>query len=286
MNGLSDCFKLKNGVDIPCFGYGTFLTPDGDVCSEGVKNAIKAGYRHIDTAAAYGNEESVGKGIKESGIRREDIFITTKHWIDHRGYEKTIQAVDESLKRLGTDYIDLYLIHWPCVAKVDPNWKEINASTWRGFEECYKAGKLKAIGVSNFERKHLDALFETCEIKPMANQIEFHPGWMQEDTVQYSKENGILVEAYMPLGGGKLLDYEGLKKIAEKYGKTTAQICIRWVLQHDILPLCKSVNEERIRANADIFDFNITSEDMKTIDSFPELAFTGWIPEEGPADAL
>ena len=286
MNSLTDCFKLSNGVEIPCFGYGTFLTPDGDVCKEGVKSAIKLGYRHIDTAAAYGNEASVSAGIKESGVKREDIFITTKHWIDHRGYEKTIQAVDESLQRLGTDYIDLYLIHWPCVAKVNPNWEEINAETWRGFEDCYKAGKLKAIGVSNFERKHLDALYKTCTVKPMANQIEFHPGWMQKDTVEYSKENGMVVEAYMPLGGGNLLAYEGLKKIADKYGKSVAHICLRWVLQHDILPLCKSVHEERIKTNAEIFDFTISAEDMATIDNFPKLAFTGWVPEEGPADAL
>jgi len=286
MKGLSDCYKMNNGVEIPCFGYGTFLTPDGDVCVQGVKKAIEYGYRHIDTAAAYGNEVSVREGIKASGIRREDVFVTTKHWITNRGYDKTMAAIDESLKALGTDYIDLYLIHWPCVEKVSPDWKDINASTWRGFEDAYKAGKIKAIGVSNFERKHLDALFERCDIKPMANQIEFHPGWMQADTVAYSKENDILVEAYMPLGGGNLLEYEGLKAIAAKYGKTVAQICIRWVLQHDILPLCKSVNAARILANAEVFDFAIADEDIRTIDNFPKLAFTGWVPEEAPADAL
>ena len=286
MDKLTDCFKLSNGVEIPCLGYGTFLTPSGDICKEGVKKALEIGYRHIDTAFAYGNEESVKDGIAASGISRKDIFITTKHWITARGYEKTVEAIDTSLKNLGTDYIDLYLIHWPCVAAVDPNWKEVNASTWRGFEEAYKAGKIRAIGLSNFERKHLDALYETCEIKPMVNQIEYHPGWLQEDTVNYSKENDIVVEAYMPLGGGKLLEFDGLKKIAAKYDKTTAQICLRFVLQNGVLPLCKSITPERILSNTQIFDFELSAEDMQEINSYPKMAFTGWVPEEAPADNL
>ncbi|MBQ3900142.1 MAG: aldo/keto reductase, partial [Clostridia bacterium] len=175
MKTLNDYTVLSNGVKLPCLGYGTWQSPKEDA-RKGVKTAIDLGYRHIDTAFAYGNEDAVGEGIRDSGIARDELFVTTKHWITDRGYEKTIKAVETSLKNLGLDYVDLYLIHWPCVEKVTPEWKEINAATWRGFEKMYKDGKIRAIGLSNFEKKHVEALMETAEIAPMVNQIEFHPG--------------------------------------------------------------------------------------------------------------
>jgi len=286
MNKLTDSFELYNGVKVPCIGYGTYLTPDGEVAKNSVMEALKVGYRHIDTAFAYGNEVAVGEGIKASGIKRDDIFVTTKHWVTMRGYEKATEAIDISLKNLGLDYLDLYLIHWPCVEKVSPDWKEINASTWKAFEDAYKAGKIRAIGVSNFHKKHYDALAEMCEIKPMVNQIEFHPGYTQMETVKYSQEKGMLVQAFSPLGCGAVLNDETLKGIASKYNKSVAQICLRFVLQSGLNVLTKSVTPSRILENTQIFDFELSAEDMATIAAMPEIGFTGWLPENAPADAL
>ncbi len=286
MNKLTDTFTLYNGVQVPCVGYGTYLTPDGEIAKESVKAAIAAGYRHIDTAFIYGNEKAVGEGIRESGVSREELFVTTKHWVTMRGYEKAKQAIDISLQNLGLDYADLYLIHWPCVEKVSPDWKEINASTWRAFEEAYKDGKLRAIGVSNFQQKHYDALVERCEIKPMVNQIEFHPGYTQPETVAFSKEQGMLVQAFSPLGCGAVLGDETLAGIAKKYNKSVAQICLRFVLQSGLNVLTKSVTPARIIENTQIFDFELSAEDMAVIAAMPETGFTGWLPENAPADAL
>ena len=279
-------FTFSNGVTIPAIGYGTYLTPAGKQTYEGVKAALELGYRHIDTATAYGNEVDVGAALKDSGLKREDVFITTKHWINMRGYEKTIQAAENSLKLLGTDYIDLYLIHWPCVQFISPEWKEINASTWRGFERLYKDGKIRAIGVSNFEKKHLDALEESCEIYPMANQLEYHPGWLQADTVKYSQGKGMVVEAYCPLGADNLIKNDLLLGLARKYNKTVAQICVRFILQNGVLPLPKSLNPEHIKSNLEVYDFELSAEDVALIEAMPKTAFTGWIPEEAPADTL
>lgn len=286
MKKLTDTFELYNGVKVPCVGYGTYLTPDGDVARNSVIEALNAGYRHIDTAFAYGNEKAVGEGIKASGVSREDIFVTTKHWVTMRGYEKATEAIDISLENLGLDYLDLYLIHWPCVEKVSPDWKEINVSTWKAFEDAYKAGKIRAIGVSNFQKKHYDALVEGCEIKPMVNQIEFHPGYTQPETVEYSKEAGMLVQSFSPLGCGAVLGNETLAEIAKRYNKSVAQICLRFVLQSGLNVLTKSVTPARIIENTQIFDFELTAEDMAVISSMPEVGFTGWLPENAPADAL
>ena len=286
MKTLTDTFVLANGVEIPCIGYGTWQTPSGDVARDSVKAALDAGYRHIDTAFAYGNEADVGEGIKASGVNRKDIFLTTKHWITERGYEKTVAAIDASLKNLDVDYLDLYLVHWPCVEKVSPNWKEINAETWRGFEKAYKEGKIRALGVSNYQQKHLEALDEFATVKPVVNQIEFHPGYTQIDNVRYCQNRGMLVQAWSPLGNGAVLKDETLAAIAAKYGRSVAQICICFALQNDVLPLPKSVTPSRIAENARVFDFELAEDDVKTLMEMPMLGFSGYYPEEAPADAL
>lgn len=286
MSNFDQYFTLANGVKIPAIGYGTWKTPHDGTTKDCVKKALAAGYRHIDTAFAYGNEDEVGAAIAESGIPREEIFVTTKHWVTDRGYEETIAAVEKSLSLLGLDYIDLYLVHWPCVESVDPNWKEINAETWRGFEAMYKAGKIRAIGVSNYEAKHLTALFETCEIKPMVNQLEFHPGYTQMENIKWNQDQGILVEAWSPLGSGAVLADPALNAMAEKYGKSVAQLCVKFALQNDILPLPKSTNADRMVKNAEVYDFEIADDDMAALFAMPTLGFSGFLPEEGPADAL
>ena len=286
MKKLTDTYTLSNGVRIPVVGFGTWQSPDGEIARNAVRVALESGYRHIDTAAAYGNEESVGAGIRLSGVRREEIFLTTKHWITDRGYEKTIAACEESLRRLGTDYVDLYLIHWPCVEKISADWAEINLSTWRGFEKLYRDGKVRAVGVSNFLEKQLAPLIEAAEVKPMVNQIEFHPGYTQPETAAYSREHGMLVEAWSPLGCGTVLGDPVVNAIAEAHGKTAAHVCIRYAMQKNALPLPKSVTPSRIIDNTKVFDFSLTDEEMSRLDAMPRTGYSGFYPEDAPADAL
>lgn len=261
---LNDTFKLINGVDIPCVGFGTWQVT-GETAEIAVAEAIRSGYTHIDTAAAYENEEFVGAGIKRSSIRRSDVFITTKLWNNVRGYDETIAACEKSLKKLGTDYLDLYLIHWPNPLKFRSCWKEKNAETWRAFEELYKSGKVRAIGVSNFCERHLDALLETAEVVPSVDQIRLCPGDVDEETVAYCKNKGILIEAYSPLGSGKAFGSEKIKTLADKYGKSISQICLKWCLQNGFLPLVRSTSEEHIIENADIFDFELEAADISAL---------------------
>lgn len=279
-NKLSETYTLANGVQIPCVGFGTWQTPNGEVAVESVKHALKAGYVHIDTAACYGNEASVGEAIKASGIEREKLFVTSKVWNTDRGYEKTLEAFETTMEKLQLDYLDLYLIHWPAIEKQFENWREINGDTWRALEKLYKDGRIKAIGVSNFLPHHLEALMADAKIKPMVNQIECHPGFTQAESIKYCKEHGILVEAWSPLGTGNVLNNETLISIASKYNKSVAQLCIRWVLQHGLLPLPKSVTESRIIENTHVFDFIISDEDMKTIDALPFCGGSGINPDE------
>jgi len=286
MNKLTDTFVLPNGVKIPCIGYGTWQTPDGETAKQAVKCALESGYRHIDTAAAYGNEASVGAGIRASGVAREEIFLTTKHWVTERGYDKTIAAAEKSLKALGVDYLDLYLIHWPAVQKITAQWAEVNASTWRGFETLYKEGKIRAIGVSNFLPEHLEALKPYAEILPMVNQVEFHPGYTQPSVVEYCKANNIFVQAWSPLGSGAVLSDPTINQIAAVHGKSAAQVCIRFALQSDILPLPKSVTPSRILDNTNVFDFTLTDEEMAALYALPKTGYSGFYPEEAPADAI
>ncbi|WP_312092777.1 aldo/keto reductase [Niallia sp.] len=263
MKNLQDTIKLSNGIKMPWLGLGVFKVEEGQVLVEAISSAIKTGYRSIDTAAIYANESGVGEGIKkgieEAGITREDLFITSKVWTEDLGYEETLKAYEVSLEKIGLNYLDLYLIHWPKEGK----YKE----AWRALETLYKAGKVKAIGVSNFQIHHLEELMKDAEIKPMINQIELHPRLTQKGLIAYCKEKGIQVEAWSPLMQGQLLNQPELVEIASKYQKSVAQVIIRWDLQNEIVTIPKSVKEHRIIENGNVFDFMLTKEEMDTIDA-------------------
>ncbi|MDL4840167.1 aldo/keto reductase [Aquibacillus rhizosphaerae] len=265
---------LHNGVKMPWLGLGVFLVEDGQEVIDSVKAAIKNGYKSIDTAAIYKNEEGVGQGIRESGIAREDLFVTSKLWNGDQGYESTLAACETSLKKLGLDYLDLYLIHWPVPSQ--GKYKD----TWRALEELYKDGKVKAIGVSNFKEHHLEELIKDAEVVPMVNQVEFHPNLSQKELHEYCKKKGIQLEAWSPLKQGQLLDDPTLIKIAEKHGKTTAQVIIRWDLQSEVVTIPKSTKAHRIIANADVFDFELTAEDMDAINALNKDERIGPDPDE------
>lgn len=259
---MNNNFVLNNEIIIPNIGYGTWKSPNDKTTTDAVLLAIKNGYRHIDTAAIYGNEESVGKAIKMCGVPRDQLFITSKVWNTNRGYKKTLLAFEETLKKLDLEYLDLYLIHWPASPNQFENWNEINLDTWRALEKLYKDGKVKSIGVSNFRKHHLEIILENYDVKPMINQLEIHPGFLQEELCNFCNENDIVVEAYSPLGSGEVLKNEVLLNLSVKYNKSVAQLCIRWCLQNNTLPLPKSVTESRIIENSQVFDFQISDEDM------------------------
>jgi len=269
---LQSTVALHNGVHMPWFGLGVYKVTDQSEIVEVVSAALKNGYRHIDTASFYQNEEGVGKGIRDSGISREDIFVTSKVWNDEQGYEETLIAFDNSLKRLGMDYLDLYLIHWPVARK----FKE----TWKALEKLYREGRVRAIGVSNFHVHHLQDLMKDAEIKPMVNQIEYHPHLTQEEVHAFCKKEGIQLEAWSPLKRGILLDEPVLIEIGQKYSKTPAQIILRWDLQTEVITIPKSSNVERLKENADIFDFELTSEEMKQISSLNKNDRVGKNPND------
>ncbi len=272
-------YTLNNGLEIPVVGFGTWQTPDGEVAELSVLTALKAGYTHIDTAAAYKNEESVGRAIKKSGLNREDLYITTKLANPSHTYEDAQQSIKDSLEKLDLDYIDLYLIHWPNPVTSRHEWKKRNADSWRAMEEAVDAGLIKSIGVSNFHPHHIDALLETARIKPAVNQILLNPSDMQEELVRYNKKHDILSEAYSPLGTGKIFEVESLKDLASKYNKTVAQVVIRWSLHHGFLPLPKSVTPERIVSNFDVYDFELRPEDIALIDGLKGTAGSAIDPD-------
>ena len=276
MNTIADTFKLNNGTEIPCVGFGTWQATEGKIAIDSVKYAIETGYRHIDTAAAYENEKSIGRAIIESGIDRKELFVTSKLWNTQRGYYTTLRAFEESLKDLSLDYLDLYLIHWPCNKDNGP---KVNADTWRAFEKLYRDGVIKAIGVSNFLTHHLQTLLKTAEIVPAVNQIEFHPGQMQSETLNFCRENNILVEAWAPLGRGSMLTNPQLMEIAARYGASVAQLCIKWCLQNGTLPLPKSVTPQRIIENVQVFNFSISDADMQIINNMPYIGGSGLNPD-------
>ena len=279
MNNLNDTYTLSNGVNIPCVGFGTWQTPNGETATNSVLEAIKCGYRHIDTAACYGNEESVGKAIKLSGINREDLFVTSKLWNTDQGYESTLKAFNKTIKDLDLDYLDLYLIHWPVVKGHKEDWEKSICETWKAFEKLYSEGKIRAIGVSNFKPHHLKVIFENCNIKPMVNQIELHPSHNQDETVKFCRNNNILVEAWGPLSTGRIFKVKEMHDIADKYSKSIAQITLRWHIQNEILPLPKSVTPSRIKENSMIFDFELLKEDMELIQNLKGCEGSGIDPD-------
>ncbi|ESV54425.1 aldo/keto reductase [Streptococcus agalactiae LMG 14747] len=267
-----ETYILSNGVTIPKLGFGTWQIPDGDEAYQAVSHALKVGYTHIDTAQAYKNEASVGRAIADSGVARKDIFLTTKVWNSNHSYDLAKASIEESLQKLGVDYIDLLLIHWPNPKAFRANWKEANTETWRAMEEFYEAGKVRAIGVSNFMQHHLKTLFETAKVKPMVNQILLAPGCPQDELVAFCRQEDILLEAYSPLGTGAIFKNELANELADKYGKSVAQIALRWSLQKEFLPLPKSVTPKNITSNLDIFDFVISNEDEDKLDKVQGVA--------------
>lgn len=258
LTDLKGTFTLHNGVEMPYFGLGVYLSEDGKEVTNAVKWALVDGYRHIDTASVYGNEEGVGIGIKESGVDRKDIFVVSKVWNSDQGYESTIKSYESSLKRLNLDYLDLYLVHWPVKGK----YKE----TWRAMEYLYKHRGVRAIGVSNFMQHHLEDLLTSSEVVPMVNQMEFHPYLVQQELIDFCNKNTIQYEAWSPLMQGNIFELDIMKDLAEKYNKTIAQIVLRWDLQKGVVTIPKSAKKERIRANADIFDFELTDGDVKKLE--------------------
>lgn len=260
--------KLNNGIDIPSMGFGTFLAPEGDVTKDAVRCAIETGYTLIDTAAVYKNEKSVGRGIQESGVAREQLFVTSKLWNTERGYDTTLRAFEKTMSDLQLEYLDLYLIHWPANKKQfgDAN-DTINQETWRAFETLHKEGRIRAIGLSNFMPHHLQPILDKAVVMPAVNQIEYHPGMMQKECVEFCQRHDIAVEAWSPLGRGRELENPLLKQIAGKYECTVAQLIITWVMQHNIIPLVKSVHPERIKENFALPGVILTPEEMAVIDA-------------------
>jgi diketogulonate reductase-like aldo/keto reductase len=271
VSDLHGTVELKNGVPMPYLGLGVFLVHEGEEVKQAVKYALSAGYRHIDTASLYGNERGVGQSVRESGVPRKEIFVTSKVWNSDQGYTNTLHAFDVSMKLLGFEYLDLYLIHWPVKGKY--------AETWKALEQLYSEGRVRAIGVSNFLRHHLENLLTHCKVVPMVNQMEFHPRLVQQELIDFCKSHIIQYEAWSPLMQGKIFNIKELHSLAEKYKKDIAQIVLRWNLQKGVVTIPKSVRRERIISNAQIFDFEITQQDMHAIDRLDKNERVGADPD-------
>ena len=269
MNTLSSAFHLANGIAIPAIGFGTWQIPDGPDAVRAVGTALRLGYRHVDTAAIYGNEASVGAAVRESGIPRTELFITSKLWNSAKTFDLATQAFEETMAKLGLDVLDLYLLHWPSVAKIDADWVHTNREKWRALERLHRDGRIRAIGVSNFRTHHLRPLLDTADIAPMVDQLEIHPGFAQEETVAFCRENGILPQAWSPLACGKALALPAVQAIATRLGRTPAQVCLRWCLQNGVLPITKTTSEARMRENADVDGFTLTDDDLRALAALP-----------------
>ncbi len=285
MKNIYDTYTLNNGVKIPCVAYGTYKAKDENG-ADIISAAVEEGYRYFDTASYYETEEYVAEAIRRSGLPREEFFIATKLWKEEMGYEEALAAFERSLKRLNTDYIDLYLIHWPKPTPDCKDWKQLDLDTWRALEKLYKEGKVRAIGVSNFLPHHLDNILEHCEIKPMVDQIEYHAGYTQEATVQYCRQHDILVQAWSPISRGRIFHDVTLVELAEKYQVSIAKLCLRFCVQNGIVPLPKAAGRERMRENMDLFDFEISDEDMKRINTIPQVGWSGEHPDRERVPAI
>ncbi|ALC84406.1 MULTISPECIES: aldo/keto reductase [Bacillaceae] len=263
--------QLANGVEMPRIGLGVYKMTEPDIALQAITAALDVGYRHIDTASLYANEKEVGEAVRNSSVSREDIFVTTKVWNTDQGYDQTLKAFEKSLELLGLDYIDLYLTHWPV--------KDTFVDTYRAIERLYEEKLIRATGVSNHHQHHLEAIAAKANVKPMVNQIECHPRLTQFDLREYCAEQGIAVTSWSPLARGGLLNEPSLQRISEKYGKSPAQTIIRWHLQHDLIVIPKSVTPTRIEDNINVFDFELSFEDMKNIDSLNLNERTGADPD-------
>lgn len=271
ISNMNDCTELNNGLAMPWLGFGVFLMEPGGETELAVKTALDAGYRSIDTAAIYENEASVGKAIQERDIPREELFITTKLWNADQGYDTALKAFDESMNKLQLETLDLYLIHWPVVGRYVESWKAL--------EKLYQDGRVRAIGLSNFQIHQIEDILAICKVKPMLNQVEFHPRLRQADLHQFCVKNQIQLQAWAPLMQGKALVIPEIVDIAEKYGKSPAQILIRWDLQHEVITIPKSITPHRISDNSQVFDFQISEEDMASIDSLNQDRRVGPDPD-------
>ena len=271
---IESTVKLNNNVRIPILGLGVYQTPPGRVTQNAVKFALSDGYRHVDTARIYGNEADVGEAVRKSGVPREQLFVTTKLWNADQGYDSTLRACEASLKRLGFDYLDLYLIHFPV--------PETRRESWKAMKTLLGKGKCRAIGVSNFTIPHLEDLLGEHELVPAVNQVEFHPFLYQKELLEHCQRKGIQVEAYSPLARGEKLKHPRITALATRYSKSPAQLMIRWGLQHGLVVIPKSTREERIRENSQVFDFEISAEDMRSLDSLNEDLRLNWDPTSVP----
>ena len=265
---------MNDGFEIPAVGLGTWKSEPGEVTYQAVLDSLDLGYRHIDTARAYGNEEDVGRAVRDSGVNRGEIFVTTKLRYQDEGFESAIEACNKSLKRLDIDYIDLYLIHWPL--------KDKRVDAWKALEVLQEEGKCRSIGVSNFTIEHLEELKESCNVIPAINQVELHPYHFQRKLLSYCNSENILIEAYSPLAHGKKLEEPRLVKIADQLNVPPAQVLIRWAIQHGMIPLPKSINKGRIGENFDVFSFDIPSSVMSELDDLDEAYITCWNPSNPP----
>ena len=275
---IQETFALPDGSRVPAIGFGTYNAKGGDNLQM-IKDAIDNGYRYFDTASLYGTERALGQAIKESGLSRELFFLASKAWTDEMGYEEVKKALECSLNRLQTDYLDLYLIHWPKVNEEDINWKVRCQETWRAMEELVKEGKVKAIGLSNFLPHHLDVILEMAHIMPAVNQLELHIGYSQEAAVAYTQSKGILVQAWSPLARGAMENHPLILKLAQKYEKTMAQICLRFLYQKEIMPIVKSADKGRMLENRMIFDFELEKEDVQMLECMPQNTWQGEHPD-------
>lgn len=267
---LQTTLPLNDGTRMPLFGFGTYQIPNGGACYRAVRHALAVGYRHIDTAAFYGNEEDVGRAVRDSGIPRGDIYVTTKLWNSDQGYDAALRAFDRSLKRLALDYVDLYLIHWPEPGK--------RGDSWRALEEIRGRGQCRSIGVSNYTVRHLEELLRASEVVPVNNQVEFSPFLYQKKLLEFCGSKGITLTAYCPLTHGDKLDHRTVVEIGRKHRKTGAQVLLRWALQHDVVAIPKSSRKERIEENAELYDFALDADEMARLDALDEGYRTTWDP--------